>query len=313
MLYNNHYVITIGCMPATWGCMMKTKTGVTLALLPLAVILTGCGGGGGGSTSTTLGGFSSWSNFTAGSISLAGQSQEISQVYWDLHDNIYSSVTPATAATYNQTKNSAGQTTALTLSTATATRDINATDSTRLTALDPLVYGYDYQTYGSWSYVSDALLTNLGVFSVGSATPGASIPTSGTATYIGMIGGHLLNTHQSRPLGVTMTSVDRYVFLSDLVVSADFSARTLGVNTSNSVIAASPGLLLPAATNNVNMTGTLTYAAGSNSFSGTLTTGDGLSGTASGKFYGPAATELGGTVAMQSGGTSLLGAFGAKR
>ena len=231
---------------------MKTKTGVILAVLPLAMSLTGCGGGGGGSSSATLGGFTSWPNFTSGSISLTGQAQETNEVYGDLHNDIYSSPSLAADVTYNQTKDSSGQTIALTVETRSGTKDLNATDSTRLIAIDPSVYGYDYQTYGIWSYVNEALLSNLGVFSVGSVTQSVAMPTSGAASYTGMLGGHLLNTERSNRLGISTSLVSRYGFLSDLSVLADFSARSLRVITSNSIIDPAPGLLLDAATNNVN-------------------------------------------------------------
>ena len=70
-----------------------------------------------------------------------------------------------------------------------------------------------------------------------------------------------------------------------------------------------PGLILIPS---LNMTGTLTYAAGSNAFSGTVSA-SGLSGQVKGQFYGPAATEIGGTFAVKgSGVTTYAGAFGAK-
>jgi hypothetical protein len=66
------------------------------------------------------------------------------------------------------------------------------------------------------------------------------------------------------------------------------------------------------------MSGTLTYAAGTNAFSGVVTAagaGSGLTGNAIGKFYGPTATEIGGTYAIKAGSglESLIGGFGGKR
>jgi len=65
------------------------------------------------------------------------------------------------------------------------------------------------------------------------------------------------------------------------------------------------------------LSGVLTYAAGTNALSGTLTTANGsLSGPAVGQFYGPAAEELGGAFSLTSTTTSqdhVVGGFGAKR
>ena len=63
------------------------------------------------------------------------------------------------------------------------------------------------------------------------------------------------------------------------------------------------------------MSGSLSYAAGTNSFSGNVSTSGGMNGTASGRFYGPAATEIGGTFITKAatGVENFGGAFGAKR
>jgi hypothetical protein len=66
------------------------------------------------------------------------------------------------------------------------------------------------------------------------------------------------------------------------------------------------------------MTGTLTYSAATNQFSGATTTAGGggvgvLTGTTTGKFYGPTATEIGGTLAVRNGLEALAGGFGGKR
>lgn len=76
--------------------------------------------------------------------------------------------------------------------------------------------------------------------------------------------------------------------------------------------------------NGLDMTGTLTYAAGVNSFTGTVSNNamgmlpDGqmptaLTGTAKGKFNGPTATEMGGVFKISGAGYSVNGAFAGKR
>jgi hypothetical protein len=63
------------------------------------------------------------------------------------------------------------------------------------------------------------------------------------------------------------------------------------------------------------MKGNLVYLAGTNRFSGDIKTAGGLPGTASGRFYGPAATEIGGTFIAKAatGVETFVGAFGAKK
>jgi hypothetical protein len=80
--------------------------------------------------------------------------------------------------------------------------------------------------------------------------------------------------------------------------------------TSNLSVAPSPN-------SNLNLSGTLSYLAGSNQFSGTVNTTS-MSGIATGKFYGPSAQEIGGTFSVSngtvgSGGSAYIGGFGGKR
>jgi hypothetical protein len=65
---------------------------------------------------------------------------------------------------------------------------------------------------------------------------------------------------------------------------------------------------------NLNMSGTLSYVSGSNQFSGAITTTNGMTGSAKGRFYGPSAQEIGGTFSVTGSGVqSYGGAFGGSR
>jgi len=60
----------------------------------------------------------------------------------------------------------------------------------------------------------------------------------------------------------------------------------------------------------------LSYTAGTNSFAGDVTNGGSLSGTSTGRFYGPSAEELGGVFILQAGSgipETYGGAYGAKK
>lgn len=64
------------------------------------------------------------------------------------------------------------------------------------------------------------------------------------------------------------------------------------------------------------LSGRLSYAPGSNTLSGTLTSASGtMSGASNGQFYGPKAKELGGVFVVKSPSTveTFTGACGAKR
>ena len=62
------------------------------------------------------------------------------------------------------------------------------------------------------------------------------------------------------------------------------------------------------------MTSVLSYVAGTNYFTGTVTTANGMSGKINGQFYGPGINEFGGTYALYGAGIgTLVGSFGGKR
>jgi hypothetical protein len=92
-----------------------------------------------------------------------------------------------------------------------------------------------------------------------------------------------------------------------------FDTRTVTFSTSNTTIAGGPSTSQISASA-LNMTGNLSYAAGTNVMTGTATTTNGMSGNMNGKFYGPGLNEIGGTYAVTgSGAGSMVGGFGGKR
>ena len=86
------------------------------------------------------------------------------------------------------------------------------------------------------------------------------------------------------------------------------TGTTLG-NLNTGAVSGSPGH---------DLTGTLTYNAGVNSFTGAVQAANfgstNLAGNATGRFYGPAAQEIGGVYNLQGNGlNAMTGAFGGKR
>lgn len=161
--------------------------------------------------------------------------------------------------------------------------------------------GWDYQTFGVWVTGAGTGSGTYGAASFGAATAAGSIPTSDSATYIGSTGGR------------SVAADGTYFFTtSDLTSNVNFAARTVSFATANTV--QSKDLISFVPNSALNLTGALAYSAGSNQFTGAVTNGSTLTGTATGRFYGPAAQEIGGTFGVTGAGiTAYGGGFGAKK
>jgi hypothetical protein len=163
-------------------------------------------------------------------------------------------------------------------------------------------YKLQFSSLGVWDS-ADAVtgqISNALAFSVGTRTVGSDIPTTGTANYFGAM------------LGVAVEGTSQYSVAGNASALADFGARSVSVQTTNTVrtdratgaIGAAPGY---------DMSGTLTYPVATNGLSGTMTTVDGKTGTATGNFYGPQAAELGMTFKLASPSGTLVGGAALKR
>lgn len=177
---------------------------------------------------------------------------------------------------------------------------------------------YAYMTFGTW-FEDQTTGGNLqgvsGDYVYGDATNPANIPATGTATYVGNVSGMYAPTSGEQPFSTH----------ASMSATADFAARSLGFATSNSKTYDRYETIYDGATNRVtvtsdavakadlDMSGTLTYSAGSNLFAGTVTDGGGRSGTATGRFYGPAAEEIGGVFGLTAGSGRHSGHFVGKR
>ncbi len=189
---------------------------------------------------------------------------------------------------------------------------ININSPIMAAAGNPYQAGWNYQSFGVWAEDTDYTIPNVtikgdsGGLSIGSPTAGGSIPTSGGGSFTGLI-----SAVESSDLGRTE------LMTGTLTVTVDFGARTAALVSSD--MAAEGGVLQA----HDMVSGTLSYAAGQNALTGTLTTKfNGLSGPATAKFYGPAAQEIGGVFALTAPDSSnnqdntpvrFVGAFGAAR
>jgi hypothetical protein len=162
---------------------------------------------------------------------------------------------------------------------------------------NPYALGWNYQSFGAWDEQAGEhrLITSK---TYGAPTTAGSIPPTGNATFTGTLGGFYVS-----PAG------QKAMAAADLTVAVDFEARSLDLSSGNTRTTG-------AAAAHLDLRGTLTYAAGTNRFSGTLANVAGtMSGASTGRFYGPAAQELGGVFNLKASGTpeTFAGAYGAKR
>jgi hypothetical protein len=305
-----------------------------LAAVIASMLLSACGGGGGsdGTVPTTPvtpapATFTSWSAVPAGStMKVPGQSQEISRTIDPATGLVTGFSTPtavdtaASAFTFNTNSSNDLTQAVITTPAGTLIFDTTAGDtlkplpfdptfsvaswkdgSTIAIGADPAAYGWEYQSFGVWDHPGST--GTAGVMSIGAPTAGASLPFTGSASYSGKSVGYYVS-----PEGAGHTA------LSNVNVNADFSTRTLLLLTSSSTVTPlnhTTTTLAP----NLDLIGTLTYTAGQNAFSGTLSNGGTLSGQSTGRFYGPNAEELGGVFTLKAGSgvESYGGAYGAKK
>jgi hypothetical protein len=165
--------------------------------------------------------------------------------------------------------------------------------------------GWNYQTFGVWLNQTGPATFQAGGISAGAVTLGTAVPTSTTGNFTGRAAGFYVN-----PFGAA------FVTAADMSAIVDFGARTIVFATTNTTAAdlnTGGPLLNPT---NLNLTGALSYAPGSNQFSGNVSApGASMTGSATGRFYGPAAEEIGGTYGLSGSAPRerMIGAFGGKR
>ena len=295
-----------------------------ILILISLIILISCDGSGGSSSSTTsstpstpsIPAFTSWGATTA-NVPVAMTGGFSSAV--DLVGNINQSVSGGSGTFTRDSSNN------FTLISATASTDNSTIFSTALgdtlqsnfdgavtttldksqttigTFLNPTYYAFNYQTYGAWGPYGKATGSSFAL-SDGSASPVSAIPIVGGIAFVGGSTGYFVDA-----------SKNSYVTNATMRVILSYDLQTLTFATSNSAILGAPsGNALSFA--NLDLTGTLTYVTGTNYFTGTVTSSNGMSGKINGEFYGPGINELGGTFALYGAGVgTMVGGFGGKR
>lgn len=308
-----------------------------LSVAIVSMFLSACGGGGGSNgtvpttttTPTTPTAFTSWSAVVDGStVVVPGMSQKATLTTNQTAKQVTFVGTPTAvdtaASSFTETVKS-GQITKLVIASPSGSvtfdaaagasighlnKDIDPTinfainaDSIALAA-DPSMQGWNYQSFGIWETGRLTGNGDISVMSIGAPTEGKAIPISGTAIYTGKSIGFYTDA----------TGHGNTTF-SDVSVNANFATRTLGLSSTGTFKTSDYATTTLAP--NLDLTGTLTYVAGTNSFAGPLTNGGTLSGTSTGRFYGPNVEELGGVFILQAGSgqprETYGGSYGAKR
>lgn len=281
--------------------------------------LCGCGGGGGGTNSAGTVPFTSFSAIQPNqSVVMTGMSQSADGTGDFTHVSaltINGADTASTSATASF--DSAVALSGVSLSSPQVSVSLNKSNGTvscvsslcdlfnsnaEVVVMNAPALGWNYQTFGVWDRTISGTNFQVGAFSVGAVTPGSAVPVSGISVFSGLATGFFVDT------GGTP-----YVTSATMAASVDFSARSIFFTT-GATTRADLATATPVSDTGLNITGTLTYAPGTNQFSGSVTTANtNLSGTATGRFYGPGAQEIGGLYSLTGTGGSMLGGFGGKR
>lgn len=299
------------------------KVMLLIAPLILAACAGGGGGGGSGGGGVAITPFTSWSaiqpntvvqasggsagaNYTANpstgqvlSISTPAQASSGATINFTYGPTSLTGISIQSAQGTSASLNTnAGDTIAVT-SGGSILYGVNAAGTTTLLAPSADYFGWNYQSFGVWITGQGTGSGSVGAASAGNVTPITGIPATGTGTFTGNTIGTFVNSS-----GVAFYTA------GTMTATANFAAQTVAFSTSGTV-AVNLATGVSSSAPGLNLSSNMTFAGGT--ISGPITSVSGMSGTASGKFYGPSAQEIGGTYTLQGGGASLIGGFGGKR
>lgn len=174
----------------------------------------------------------------------------------------------------------------------------------------PAAAGWSYQTFGTFfggangGYLKNRRDVLLGYQSIGRPTKASEMPTRDGADYT----------------GITHAYYNSAQVTAHNKIHADFGARTLSYETTDTSVLHTFGAFGHVIEDrpDLNLNGAASWAEGTADFNGTMKAANGLSGEMKGRFYGPAAEEIGGVYGLSgqdSKGEAVhyVGGFGARR
>lgn len=154
-----------------------------------------------------------------------------------------------------------------------------------------------YVNYGLWEREVDQTgnsdLERWAMFVYGLRTTASQLPTTGTASYSGTLD------------GLWTTATASYRLSGTSALTANFAGNTV----SGTLTATGTNRETGAVTAMDTLTGSASITRADASFAGALTGASGFAGTWNGGFFGPAATEAGGTFSVSRGSEQATGVF----
>lgn len=179
--------------------------------------------------------------------------------------------------------------------------DVSLTDPSATGNLSWTTYGF-WQSYG----FNDSATTTIAAFVTGYRTPTASVPTTGTATYSGSVGGRVMFANDD-----SRHNVGIHWLTGSASMQANFGSGAITGSLTNMSTGAGPwnSVSLLGAISGGNFTGTT--AATSAPVNEAALSGS-ATGTFAGMFFGPGAQELGAVWTLYDGAKSAIGTIGAK-
>ena len=162
--------------------------------------------------------------------------------------------------------------------------------------------GWNYQTFGVWERPLSATTLQAGAITAGATTPASAVPTSGSATFTGISSAFYVDATGTPFFAAAQMSATATWNTGSIAFSTS-NTNTVNLNTSAQAFSQTQ----------LDLTGTLIYNSSANRFTGPVSTSVMNNGTATGRFYGPAAEEIGGVFSVSGAGGSMLGGFGGKR
>jgi hypothetical protein len=187
--------------------------------------------------------------------------------------------------------------------------DLGVGSTAFLDIANPATSNLSWTSYGFWDVHATTSYTNT-AFVTGYATPAATMPVSGTATYQGSVIGEAFH-----PDAAGIDGTDFYQLTGDASLQANFGSGTIA-GSLNMNSKSFEGETFP--WNSVSLLGSI--AGGQFSGTSAVTSAPANSGSLSaaatgtfaGMFFGPNAQELGAVWTLYDGTSSAIGSIGAK-